>query len=199
MCGISGNAWSAYLCDCEHNLSSSRVRLQCQAASWEMSFACSSFLVHVPRTKMHYSVLGVSWITDTGRSAHPVNIIRLIIWGQRKAVIHLDNHLGQACWWTTSTTRAKWVIIIVMMIITSHPSREKIKFEQIICWLIFSHYSAHRGNWVYCGWAANNDELSIPAIILTIITALLHSVQWQKLTPWEECRAEGGIFVTHTC
>lgn len=93
------------------------------------------------------------------------------------AVVHLHNHLGQACSRTTNKTRAKWVIITITMIVISHPCREKIKFEQIICCLIFSPHSAHVGNWVGCSRAANNDELSIPAIILTIITALLYFIQ----------------------
>ena len=160
------------------------------------------FLVYVSRAKiLHQCVPGDKrphWNTKETKRTHTcMNNIRVVRRGKKKkkkAVIHLHNHLGQACkeWWgtcswTTNTTRAKWVIITVMMIITDYPSREKIKFEQIIWWLILPT-PAHRENWVGSGWAANNDKLSIPAIILTIIIALVYFIQWWKWTPWAEYR-----------
>lgn len=106
------------------------------------------------------------------------------------------------CSSTTNTTRAKWVIITVMMIITNHPSREKIKFEQIICWLIPAPHPAHGEKWIGSGWAANNDKLSIPEIILTIIIAVLYFAQWWKWSPWAKYKRGkwgSGIFVIALC
>lgn len=65
----------------------------------------------------------------------------------------------------------------------------------------FYPYPAHGENWVGCGWAANNDKLPIPAIILTIISVFLSVIpsglheQNTKLSV--EC--EKGIFVIRPC
>lgn len=53
----------------------------------------------------------------------------------------------------------------------------------------FSPHPAGVEKWAGSGWAANNDKLSIPAIILTIIIALVYFIQWWKWTPWAEYKA----------
>lgn len=64
----------------------------------------------------------------------------------------------------------------------------------------FSPHPAHVQNWVGSGWAANNDKLSIPAIILTIIIALVYFIQWWRWAPWADCKvAEGGTWKWNLC
>lgn len=132
------------------HLSSSRAQAQCQAGRGY--FARSPpFLVYIPKVKIAPLKETKNKKTETTKGTHAcMNIIRVLLGGRKKTklqyicTISWDKKGSKGCSRTTNTTRAKWVIITVMMIITNHPSREKIKFEQIICWLILPLSGTHR-------------------------------------------------------
>lgn len=61
---------------------------------------------------------------------------------------------------------------------------------------------AHRENWVGSGWVANNDKLSVPAIILTVMIALEYFTQWWKWTLWaayQTVPAAAGMWSRNPC
>lgn len=56
---------------------------------------------------------------------------------------------------------------------------------------VWTNYT-HAENWAGGGRAANNDKLSLPGIILTIITELMYLVQCWEWTPWDARRGASG-------